>query len=112
VTTPEPGIYERVIPEGADLASLGVDIDDITTLGGVHIVGGGMWGGQDQSGPIGAVILIPIMKDRTEMAPLAIIQSPEGLRRLRDQLTKVFSMAADAAEELFARDGELPGDEQ
>jgi hypothetical protein len=105
----EPGIYERDIPDGAGLSELGINIDDIQTLGGVSLVGGGMWGDSPPPKPIGAVILMPLAKDGTEMKPLAIIQSAEKLRLLGDQFYRVFSKAADAAEELFANGGKLPG---
>ena len=101
------GIYEHEIPEGARLSDLGVDIDGLTTLVGINLIGGGMWGDTPPPVPLGAVILIPVTRDGDQMEPVAIVQTAAKLRELRDQFHKVFSKAADAAEELFANDGEL-----
>ena len=106
-----PGSYEEDMPGGVDLEALGVDIDDVTILGGVRLIGGGMWGSNPPSVPLGAVILIPLTKDGEDMEPIAILHSADRLRQLRDQFCKVFDRAADAAEELFANDGKLTGEE-
>jgi len=106
----EPGIHMREFPEGATLDELGIDIDTITTVGGLQLVGGGMYDDGPLAEPIGAVIIKPLARNGGDMEPLAIIQTAARLRQLRDQFWAVFDKAADAAEELFDNGGKLPGE--
>lgn len=99
---------ERHFPGGASPEELGINPDDLILIRGVSLVGGGMWSDENPPpGPIASVIMTPRDTKGNDLDPLGIVLSPHQMRQLRDKFYEVFTLAAEAAETMFANNGDL-----
>lgn len=100
-------ISQQIMAGEEGLEHLGIDPNAIVVVRGVSLVGGGMWGDTPPPAPIATVIVIPRDMDGNDLEPLAIVQSAAAMRQLRDKFYEVFTLAAEAAEEMFENGGNL-----